>query len=42
MPYNVDKALNKVRLSPRENTGSRLFTEVKPCWMGWMSGWMTI
>ena len=26
----------------RENTGSRLFTEVKPCWMGLISGWVTI
>ena len=25
-----------------ENTGSRLFTEVKPCWTGLMSGWVTI
>ena len=25
----------------RENTGSRLFTEVKPCWMGLISGWVT-
>ena len=26
----------------RENTGSRLFTEVKPCWTGLISGWVTI
>ena len=26
----------------RENTGSRLFTEVKPCWTGLTSGWVTI
>ena len=26
----------------RENTGSRLFTEIKPCWMGLISGWVTI
>ena len=26
----------------RENTGSRLFTEVKPCWTGLLSGWVTI
>ena len=26
----------------RENTGSRLLTEVKPCWTGLISGWMTI
>ena len=25
----------------RENIGSRLFTEVKPCWTGLISGWMT-
>ena len=29
-----------VRLSPKENTGSRLFTEVKPCWTGLISGWV--
>ena len=26
----------------RENTGSRLFTEVKPCWTELISGWVTI
>ena len=26
----------------RENTGSCLFTEVKPCWTGLISGWVTI
>ena len=26
----------------RENTGFRLFTEVKPCWTGVISGWVTI
>ena len=26
----------------RENTGSRLFTDVKPCWTGLISGWVTI
>ena len=26
----------------RENTGSRLFTEVKPCLTGLISGWVTI
>ena len=26
----------------RENIGSRLFTEVKPCWTGLISGWVTI
>ena len=26
----------------RENTGSRLFTEVKPCWTGLISGSVTI
>ena len=26
----------------RENTGSRLFTEVEPCWTGLISGWVTI
>ena len=26
-----------VRLSPKGNTGSRLFTEVKPCWTGLIS-----
>ena len=26
----------------RKNTGSRLFTEVKPCWTGLISGWVTI
>ena len=26
----------------RENTGSRLFTGVKPCWTGLISGWVTI
>ena len=26
----------------RENTGFRLFTEVKPCWTGLISGWVTI
>ena len=31
-----------VRLSPKGNTGSRLFTEVKPCWTGLISGWVTI
>ena len=25
----------------RENTGSLLFTEVKPCWTGLFSGWVT-
>ena len=25
----------------RENTGSRLFTEVKPCWTGLIPGWVT-
>ena len=25
-----------------KNTGTRLFTEVKPCWMGLISGWVTI
>ena len=25
-----------------KNTGSRLFTEVKPCWMRLISGWVTI
>ena len=25
----------------RKNTGSRLFTEVKPCWTGLISGWVT-
>ena len=28
-------------LDQRENTGSRLFTEVKPCWTGLLSGWVT-
>ena len=31
-------AIQNVRLSPKGNTGSRLFTEVKPC----ISGWVTI
>ena len=31
-----------VGLSPKGNTGSRLFTEVKPCWTGLISGWVTI
>ena len=31
-----------VRLSPKGNTSSRLFTEVKPCWTGLISGWVTI
>jgi len=26
----------------KENTGSRLFAEVKPCWTGLISGWVTI
>ena len=26
----------------RENNGSRLFTDVKPCWMGLIFGWVTI
>ena len=26
----------------RENTASRLFTEVKPCWTGLISRWVTI
>ena len=26
----------------REIDGSRLFTEVKPCWTGLISGWVTI
>ena len=26
----------------RENTGSRLLTESKPCWTGLISGWVTI
>ena len=25
-----------------KNTGSHLFTEVKPCWTGLISGWVTI
>ena len=32
----------RVRLTPKGNTGSRLFTEVKPCWTGLISGWVTI
>jgi len=31
-----------VRLSPKGNTGSRLFTEVKPCWTGLIFRWVTI
>ena len=31
-----------VRLSLKGNTGSRPFTEVKPCWTGYISGWVTI
>lgn len=31
-----------VRLSPKENTCSRPFTEVKPYWTGLISGWVTI
>ena len=31
-----------VRLSPKGNTGSRLFTEVKPFRTGLISGWVTI
>ena len=31
-----------VRLSSKGNTGSHLFTEVKPCWTGLISGWVTI
>ena len=30
-----------VRLSPKGNTGSRLFTEVKPCGTGLIFGWVT-
>ena len=26
----------------RENAGSRAFTEVRPCWTGLISGWVTI
>ena len=25
----------------RQNTGSRQFTEVRPCWTGFISGWVT-
>ena len=25
-----------------KKTGSRLFTEIKPCWTGLISGWVTI
>ena len=32
----------RARNHQRENTGSRLFTEVKPCWTGLISGWVTI
>ena len=31
-----------VWLSQKGNTGSCLFTKVKPCWMGLISGWVTI
>ena len=29
-------------ITKRENTGSRLFTKVKPCWTRLISGWVTI
>ena len=36
------KKLVRYGYHQRENTGSRLFTEVKPCWTGLISGWVTI
>ena len=30
------------RMLEEENTGSRVFTEVKPCWTGLISEWVTI
>ena len=30
------------RMLEEENTGSRVLTEVKPCWTGLISGWVTI
>jgi len=29
-------------LAPKGNTGSWLFTKVKPCWMGSITGWVAI
>ena len=37
-----EEAVPKNGYHQRENTGSRLFTEVKPCWTGLISGWVTI
>ena len=34
--------LNSYHQSENVNTGSRLFTEVKPCWTGLIPGWVTI
>ena len=40
---NQGTKINKeVQLTPKENTGACLFTEVKPCWMGLISGWVII
>ena len=36
------KSWKRYRYHQRENAGSRLFTEVKPCWTGLMSRWVTI
>ena len=38
----LDRLDGLVRFDHRENTGSRLFTEVKLCWTGLISGWVTI
>ena len=38
----ISKYQRRYGYHQRENTGSRLFTEVKPCWTGLISGWVTI
>ena len=40
--YQTDNHHTRYGYHQRENTGSRLFTEVKPCWTGLISGWVTI
>ena len=40
-PNETTRTRYRVRLAPKGNTRSRLFTDVKPCWTGLISGWVT-
>ena len=42
VPINTFVLCLRYGYHQREKTGSRLFTEVKPCWTGLISGWVTI